>query len=131
MSIHNLLLLFALICFVLTIQARTNRRHSKDGAGVYTKSHQYDVKVRKHAKSPIEVKSATRRSVIWSGAASYPGYKDSRNRKHTKGPSEMHKMYASKPDKKTHSQITIPLHNKQRANDPRYREGLQELADLM
>ncbi|KAL5961712.1 hypothetical protein TSMEX_010563, partial [Taenia solium] len=110
--IHNLILLFALTFFVLTVQARphhVSRRPYHDVSAV-----------EKRAKIPVEFKSVSRKSVLWSGAASYPGYRDSRRRGHVKGSS-----------KKPIEPITVKLRNKERANDARYREGLQELASLM
>ncbi|KAL5106815.1 hypothetical protein TcWFU_004874 [Taenia crassiceps] len=121
MSIYNLILLFTLLCFFLAAQARPHHNHS----GVHTKSI--------HPK--LAVKSASRRSVIWSGAASYPGYRDSRKRKHdkehSKALSKTYAKYAVESAQKPMESINFQLHNKERANDKRYREGLQELADLM
>ncbi|VDK21363.1 unnamed protein product [Taenia asiatica] len=115
-KIYNLILLFALICFVLTVQARPHHVSKKSYHGASA--------VRKGAKIPVEFKSVARKSVLWSGASSYPGYRDNRRRRH-RGEN------VKAPSVKPIEPITVQLHNKERANDARYREGLQELASLM
>ncbi|VDM32113.1 unnamed protein product [Hydatigera taeniaeformis] len=83
----------------------------------------------------VEKKSAARRSVIWSGANSYPGFRDSRRRRHERvhrqDLSEAYAKYTAQSAKKPKEPIRVKLYNKERANDQRYREGLQELASLM
>ncbi|KAM7534696.1 hypothetical protein Aperf_G00000115825 [Anoplocephala perfoliata] len=83
----------------------------------------------------VVLKSATfsttgRRRVIWSGgASSYPG--QPRRYRQNIQPRQVSSTYARPSTPRQRSQITIPLHNKKRAKDTKYREGLQDLADLM
>ncbi|KAH9278183.1 hypothetical protein ECG_09279 [Echinococcus granulosus] len=72
------------------------------------------------------------RKVMWSGRSSYPGYRHPQ-RESARRPAVPPRTYLSRRGVITPSPRVRPvaLHNKQRASDPRYREGLQELRDLM
>ncbi|VDN99460.1 unnamed protein product [Rodentolepis nana] len=72
-----------------------------------------------------------RHKVIWRGGASYPGYKRYDQKDWAKKVTSSPRTYATpSPARRGRTRITVPLRNKQRANDKKYREGLLELADL-
>ncbi|KAM3183486.1 hypothetical protein ACTXT7_010239 [Hymenolepis weldensis] len=76
------------------------------------------------------------KKVLWAGPQTYNGYYQSRYRNNGKSKSSFvsdsrlpHSSKSSKPNKRVNLEETI--HNKKRKYDPNYRQGLQELADLI
>ncbi|VDD76273.1 unnamed protein product [Mesocestoides corti] len=74
-----------------------------------------------------------RRSVIWRGPQSYQGYRS--NKKIVQKPKPVQSSgshHSSSSGSSRHQRYPQPpIHNRKRMHDKRYREGLQELSDLM
>ncbi|KAM7534060.1 hypothetical protein Aperf_G00000115817 [Anoplocephala perfoliata] len=103
---------------------------------------------------PARSNYGSRRTVLWTGPSSYSGYRRYTVQKkptppprpaypprvvsrQTYTPNQSYQsryyQYYQRPYESSRQQPsrTVPLHNKDRRDDPRYRQGLQELADLM
>ncbi|VDO07371.1 unnamed protein product [Rodentolepis nana] len=71
------------------------------------------------------------KKVVWRGPQSYKGYSSSRGHNNGRSASSDWKRYgaANKPQK--HVDLDKIVRHKDRKNDLTYRQGLEELADLM
>nr|CDS29868.1 hypothetical transcript [Hymenolepis microstoma] len=92
---------------------------------------------------PARSNYGTRRTVLWTGPNSYNGYRDYQKKQTQQRPTQARQSnyYPRQstsvsrgtlyPQRRPYSRpVTIPLRNKQRAGDERYKQGLRELADL-
>ncbi|VDL93470.1 unnamed protein product [Schistocephalus solidus] len=90
-----------------------------------------------HALAPAAAQRSSR-TVIWSGPASYPGYKGSSQRSQVSQyrpprpayPPRVQRRPAYERNPTPRRVQYVPLRS-QRAKDARYREGLHDLAGLM
>ncbi|KAM3183490.1 hypothetical protein ACTXT7_010243 [Hymenolepis weldensis] len=71
------------------------------------------------------------RKGIWRNSSNYSGFKRYDKNNQAKKVTSKSQTFATPPPAKSgRTRINVPLHNKQRANDKEYLEGLQDLADL-
>ncbi|VUZ52264.1 unnamed protein product [Hymenolepis diminuta] len=95
---------------------------------------------------PARSNYGTRRTVMWTGPNSYKGYRDYRK---TPPQAQQRPTYRSTPtyysrpsqynsrdtqypsSRQSSRTVKVPLYNKKRAGDQKYKQGLLEFADLM
>lgn len=90
-----------------------------------------------HGYHPMVIKRAayrpSSRTVTWKGPSSYQGYDKTAAGRKSKAPQVPPRTYqqGTQSTRKSGRPVKVPLHNKARANDPTYQQGLDELAELM